>query len=166
MSDTKFVFLVLLISSVTVYGTLAGAIGEKRREKRSFVKPDCKEVVLQRNPVCEKKGCDEYGNPQKYMYECPEIPVICPKVVVDEMADCCPKKCVCSPSGDSDILYKPGERFTAVKYGKNLDCECDPNGIPRCVGRIQIITIPPKAPPRPPPILPTGFSSERDWPWV
>lgn len=56
-------------------------------------KPDCKEVVLQRNPVCEKKGCDEDGKPQMFMYECPEIPEICPKEEVDEMAECCPKKC-------------------------------------------------------------------------
>lgn len=45
---------------------------------------------------------------------------------------------VCSPGGDSSILYKPGESFNAVKDGKNLDCECDPNAIPRCIERIQI----------------------------
>lgn len=28
-----------------------------------------------------------------FMYECPEIPEICPKEEVDEMAECCPKKC-------------------------------------------------------------------------
>nr|XP_058963632.1 uncharacterized protein LOC131790436 [Pocillopora verrucosa] len=164
MRYTNF-FFVLLIASVAVYETFAGAIAQKRKEKRSFEKPDCKEVVLQRNPVCEKKGCDEDGKPQMFMYECPEIPEICPKEEVDEMAECCPKKCVCSPGGDSSILYKPGESFNTVKDGKNLDCECDPNGIPRCIERIQI-TLPPKLPPRPPPVFPPGFPPERDWPWV
>ncbi|XP_078377664.1 uncharacterized protein LOC144660811 [Oculina patagonica] len=141
--------IVLLFSSIAVYSTFAGRISDKIREKRSY-EYNCEEKVFSSSPICNKKTCPDgiHGRPEFVYYHCNKLPVRCPMKEKDEAATCCPEKCVC---GDGKTKYGPGETFKVVRDREQWECKCGEDEVPKCE---PIFTVPPKEPPRPPPVFP------------